>query len=230
MIRIKWPVALATLFVMLLGSYVWYNWQMYRRAQANSDLMSRIFSEVQEGLVDGSGETQALFNLQGMVVESGVRFVITGPGDTVLAHENLPFEVDEATPEGQERIRAYVRRLDEIHAPIGDPTVQLIHYGDSAEVRWLRIIPWIQAIGLLLIVTIGFLGVRYQRRAEGEKAWTAMARELAHQLGTPLSSLAGWLEVLRLPHLERPGSLRDHEIANSIAEDLERLERISFTY
>ena len=59
MIRIKWPVALATLFVMLLGSYVWYNWQMYRRAQTNSDLMSRIFSEVQEGLVDGSGETHA---------------------------------------------------------------------------------------------------------------------------------------------------------------------------
>jgi len=230
MIRIKWPVALATLFVMLLGWYVYYNWQTYRRAQTNSDLMSRIFSEVQEGLVDASRETQALFNLQGMVVESGVRFVITGPGDTVLAYENLPFEVDEETPEGQERILEYVRALDEIHPPIGDAAVQLIHYGESADVRWLRIIPWIQAIGLLLIATIGFPGVRYQRRAEGERAWTAIARELANQLGTPLSSLAGWLEVLRLPHPDRPGGLRDHEIASSIAEDLERLERISYRF
>jgi signal transduction histidine kinase len=77
---------------------------------------------------------------------------------------------------------------------------------------------------------IGFLVFRYQRRAESEKAWTAMARELAHQLGTPLSSLAGWLEVLRLPEPERPGVLKDGEIAGSIGEDLERLERISHRF
>ena len=57
-----------------------------------------------------------------------------------------------------------------------------------------------------------------------------MARELAHQLGTPLSSLAGWLEVLSLPRGERPGGLRDGEIAGSIGEDLERLERISHRF
>ncbi len=57
-----------------------------------------------------------------------------------------------------------------------------------------------------------------------------MARELAHQLGTPLSSLAGWLEVLRLPERDRPGDLDDLEIASSIGEDLERLERISHRF
>ena len=232
MIRIKWPVALATLFVLLLGWFVYDTQQTYRRAQDNSALLSRIFSEVQEGLVsqDPTGETQALLNLQGLVAGSGVPLVVMGPGDTVIAYRNLPFEVDEGTPDGQERIRAYVRRLDEIHAPIGDTTVQHIHYGDSAEVRNLRLVPWLQAIGLLLTVSIGFLVIRYQRRAEGEKAWTAMARELAHQLGTPLSSLAGWLEVLRLPHAERPGSLGNLEIASSIAEDLERLERINHRF
>jgi len=57
-----------------------------------------------------------------------------------------------------------------------------------------------------------------------------MARELAHQLGTPLSSLAGWLEVLRLPHDDRPGDLDELDIATSIGEDLERLERISHRF
>jgi hypothetical protein len=51
--------------------------------------------------------------------------------------------------------------------------------------------PWLQAGGLFLTVLIGFVVVRYQRRAEGEKAWTAMARELAHQLGTPLIVASG---------------------------------------
>lgn len=233
MIRIKWPVALATLFVMLLGWYLLYTQQIFQRVQANSELLSRIYTEVQEGLVsqDPTRETQALLQLQRIVTESGVPLVVMGPGDTVLDHVNLPFTVDHLTSEGQERIRAYVRRLDEEHEPVGDPSgPQHIHYGDSAEARSLRSVPYLQATGLLLTVLIGFLVIRYQRRAEGEKAWTAMARELAHQLGTPLSSLAGWLEVLRLPHGERPGDIDDFEISASIGEDLERLERISHRF
>lgn len=231
--RIKWPVALATLFVMLLGWYLLYTQQIFRRVQANSELLSRIYTEVQEGLVsqDPARETQALYELQRIVTEAGVPLIVMGPGDSVLSHANLPFSVDDRTREGQERIRAYVRRLDEEHDPIGDPTgPQHIHFGDSAEARSLRSVPFLQATGLLLTVLIGFVVIRYQRRAESEKAWTAMARELAHQLGTPLSSLAGWLEVLRLSQDDRPGDLDDLDIAASIGEDLERLERISHRF
>jgi signal transduction histidine kinase len=231
--RIKWPVALATLFLMLLGWYLIYTQSIFRQVQANSELLSRIYTEVQEGLVspDPARETQALVELQQIVTESGVPLVVMGPGDTVLTHVNLPFEVDAETPDGQERIRSYVRRLDEEHEPVGDPLGSMhIHFGDLPEARSLRSVPFLQATGLLLTVLIGFIVIRYQRRAEGEKAWTAMARELAHQLGTPLSSLAGWLEVLRLPEGDRPGDLDDLDIANSIGEDLERLERISHRF
>jgi len=230
MIRIKWPIALATLFVLLLGWYLLYTHQIVEQVRGNAELLSRIFAEVQEGLVTQGNETQVLFDLQGIVRDAGVPLVVMGPGDTVLAYENLPFSVDTDTPEGQQRVRAYVRRLDAEHAPIGDPDLMHIHYGDTPEVRRLRYIPWLQAGGLFLTVLIGFVVVRYQRRAEGEKAWTAMARELAHQLGTPLSSLQGWLEVLRLPPGERPGDVQDLEIAGSIGEDLERLERISHRF
>jgi two-component sensor histidine kinase len=233
MMRIKWPVALATLFVMLLGWYLLYTQQIFQTVQANSELLSKIYAEVQEGMMspEPGKETQALLELQRIVTGSGVPLVVMGPGDTVLNHVNLPFTVDDRTPEGQARIRAYVRRLDNTHDPVGDPTgPQHIHYGDSREVTNLRAVPFLQAAGLLLTAIIGFLVIRYQRRAESEKAWTSMARELAHQLGTPLSSLAGWLEVLRLPHRERPGDLDDLDIATSIGEDLERLERISLRF
>ncbi len=230
MIRIKWPVALATLFVLLLGWYLLYTQQIVEQVRGNSALLSRIFAEVQEGLVTQGNETQVLFNLQGIVRDAGVPLVVMGPGDTVLAHENLPFSVDTNTPDGQERVRSYVRRLDAENPPIGDPDLMHIHYGDTPEVRRLRWIPWLQAGGLFLTVLIGFVVVRYQRRAEGEKAWTAMARELAHQLGTPLSSLQGWLEVLRLKPDERPGALGETEVADAIGEDIERLERISHRF
>ena len=232
MIRIKWPVALATLFVLLLGWWLLYTQQIVQRVEENAALLSRVFAEVQGGLLAQSqtGETQALLNLQTMIVETEVPLIVMGPADTVLLHANLPFEADERTTRGQEEIREYVRMLDLVNPPIGDPNLLHIHYGQTPAVRRLVWIPWLQAGGLLLTVFVGLLVVQTQRRAEGERAWTAMARELAHQLGTPLSSLQGWLEVLRLPRGERPGDLADTEIAGSIGEDLERLERISHRF
>jgi signal transduction histidine kinase len=232
MIRVKWPVALATVFVLLLGWWLVYTQQIVQQLQGNSVLLSRIFAEVQEGLLtqDPGRETQALANLQLMVVETEVPLVVTGPRDTVLYHANLPFQVDELTPQGQERVREYVRTLDAVNEPIGDPSFSRIHYGQTPAVRRLAWIPALQVGGLLLVVLVGLTVVQTQRRAEGERAWTAMARELAHQLGTPLSSLKGWLEVLRLPNAERPGDLNDAEIAGSIEEDLNRLERVSHRF
>ena len=232
MIRIKWPVALATLFLLLLGWWVLYTRTIVERVEENAALLSRIFAEVQEGLLaqNPARETQALLTLQQMIVETEVPLIVMGPADTVLQHANLPFDADETTREGQEEIRAYVRTLDVVNPPIGDPNFLHIHYGQTPAVRRLVWIPWLQAGGLVLTLVVGLIIVQTQRRAEGERAWTAMARELAHQLGTPLSSLQGWLEVLRLPRGERPGDLDDIEIASSIGEDLERLERISHRF
>ncbi len=230
--RNLWPVALATLFVMLLGWYLVYTQQIVKALQADAETLTQIFSEVQAGITDPdpARADEALFRLQTIILESGVPLVLTGPGDTVLTARNLPFEVDLDTPEGQDRVRGYVRRLDVRHPPVGDPAVQHLHFGDTPEVRRLRWIPWLQVGGLLLTVVVGFAMIRTQRSAESERAWTSMARELAHQLGTPLSSLQGWLELLKLPRGERPASLADADVARAIEEDLERLERISHRF
>ena len=230
--RIKWPVALATAFVLLLGWYVLYTQRIVRALQADALAHAQIFAEVQQGLTstDPTAEVQALSRLQEIIIESGVPIVQTGPGDTVYAARNLPFEVDLETPAGQARVREYVRRLDARRPPVGNLELSILHFGDTPEVRRLRWIPWLQAGGLLLTVIVGFTMVRYQRRVEGERAWTAMARELAHQLGTPISSLQGWLELLRLPADERPLELGEGEIASGVEEDLVRLERISHRF
>ncbi len=232
MLKIKWPVALATMFLVLLGWYLVYTESIVRALEDNAERLSEIYHEVQAGLttMDQTAAITAMFNLQGIIIESGVPLVITGPGGLATAFENLDFEVDLDSPEGQREILAYTRSLDAAHPPVGDPNVQQIHFGSTPEFESLRRIPWFQAGGMLLTALIGFVVVRSQRRAESEKAWTSMARELAHQLGTPLSSLAGWLEVLSLPVDERPGGLRDREIAGSIGEDLQRLEGISHRF
>lgn len=230
--RANWPIALAVLFVALLAWYLLYTERIVEALRANAATLSQIYSRVQEGIGDpdpGAAET-TLFELQGIIRESGVPLVWTGPGDTVLAAANLPFTTDLSIPDGQVRVRRYTRRLDLVHPPMGDSSVLLLHFGDPPEVRGLQWIPWFQVGGFLLTAVLGIVVIGVQRRAEGEKAWTAMARELAHQLGTPISSLQGWLELLRLPGEERPPGLEQGEIADEIGADLSRLEKISHRF
>ena len=232
MARIKWPVALATAFVLLLGWYVIYTQEIVRALRADAGTLTQIFAEVQEGInsTDPTAETTALARLQMVIIESRVPIVYSGPRDTVFAAVNLPFEVDLETREGQDRARDYAKSLDALHPPVAGPESSYLHFGDTPELLRLRWIPLLQVAGLILTVVVGLTMIRYQRRVEGERAWTAMARELAHQLGTPISSLQGWLELLRLPPDEHPAALLEGEIAAGVEEDLVRLERISHRF
>jgi signal transduction histidine kinase len=215
-----------------LAWYLLYTGGIVQALRANAEGLSQIYARVQEGLADPSpGAAEgALFRLQTIILESGVPMIVTGPRDTVLAVANLPFEADLAIPRDQERVRDLALRLDRRNPPMGDPEVTLLHFGDPPEVRNLQWVPFLQAGGLLLTAFLGLLLVQIQRRAESERAWTSMARELAHQLGTPLSSLQGWLEILRLPEGERPEGLGAEEVAEEIAADLTRLERITHRF
>jgi signal transduction histidine kinase len=227
--RVNWTVILIVLFLALLGWYLLFSEQIVRAFRADVAVMTRVYAEVQAGLADPDPQRplQSLSQLQEIIVGSGVPLVLSGPGDTIVDAVNLPFQADLRTPEGQTRVLEYTRRLAASRSPVGDPEISLIHFGDPPDLQRLRWIPWLQVTGLFLTFLIGLIVIRSQWKASSDRAWTAMARELAHQLGTPLSSLQGWLEVLRLPARDRPGGVGDREIAHEIAEDVERLERVS---
>ncbi len=229
MIRMRWTLVPALLFLALLGWYLLYTQGIVRALRADAEMKTQMFSEVQAGLSDPDPlrAAQALVRLQEIIVQSGVPLILSGPEDTVYDAVNLPFDVELDTDAGQERVRRYAERLALQNPPVGDPDVVQIHFGDPPELQRLRWIPWLQAGGLLLVFVLGIVMVRSQRRAEAEQAWSSMARELAHQLGTPISSLQGWLEVLRLSTTERPEGIEEREISDEMEADVERLERVS---
>jgi signal transduction histidine kinase len=103
-----------------------------------------------------------------------------------------------------ERVRATIAEMDRKNPPIpmwqtrpDSVRLGLVHYGDPAVLDLLRWMPYLSLAGLLLLLTLGLWGVTGIRQAERRSIWVGMARETAHQLGTPLSSLMGWIELLR---------------------------------
>ena len=240
MIRIRWPVALATLFLIVFGWYLVYTQLLQDGLRENQALMSEVFAIAQEliqdtsrseRLVGGRLQDVPLFDLQEVMIQSRIPMIIISPAESVVSVENLPFEADILTPEGQEEVQAYVSRIEANgQEPVRGAGGNLIYLGDPPQLSNLRWIPWLQASGLTLTALIGFLVIRYQRGAEQDKAWTAMARELAHQLGTPISSLKGWLEFMGLPDDEIPEGVKSDTVTMGIERDLVRLERISHRF
>jgi signal transduction histidine kinase len=132
------------------------------------------------------------------------------------------------TAAGRAEIQDYVEELDREREHLDLPEVNLqVHYGEPLMVSRLRWIPWLQAGALLSIVGGGFWLLFTSFRSERERIWSAMARESAHQMGTPLSSLVGWLEVLETR--ERPASATPGapDLVDEMASDVQRLQKVS---
>lgn len=133
------------------------------------------------------------------------------------------------SPEEQEAaIRSLIETLDRQHAPIkvvvqDSIVIQVVHYGESPLITRLRWLPYIEIAIAGLFILIGYVGFSYIKRNEQSNIWVGMAKETAHQLGTPLSSIMGWVELLRLQTRD-PQKLQD--TLSEMENDLGRLQKI----
>jgi len=195
---------------------------------ANVVAMSRMYARVVERLNSPEeSELMVLLDLVEEIKQLGMPMIVINAAGEPTAAENLPFEPNLRDPDDRERVLAYAHRFDDRNAPIVQPGVGEIHFGLPAVVSRLRWVPYIQAVTLIVIVLTAIWILRSTSRAEQERVWATMARESAHQLGTPLSSLSGWVEILRMPHVERAGVAPDPRIAREVEVDIERLNKVA---
>lgn len=141
--------------------------------------------------------------------------------------------VDGYTPEMVMELRKRMEFLAEENTPIpimarGD-TIGHLFYGNSPLSTEMRLIPFLELGMLLLIAAVVFLFLRAEVSREKDMSWVGFARETAHQISTPLSSLMGWLELLK-----DDGELADNrDLAEAIEHmnaDVDRLNSIAQRY
>jgi signal transduction histidine kinase len=227
------PVAVFLLFVAVLVSYLVYTSQIAEELRQDAAVFSRIYFQTVQAAASPEGFTaEGEFALLRQLYALGIPVVQTDLEGEPTLMVNLPFEADLENPADRARVRAYVERLDEENPPHVDGEAGfVVHYGEPAFLRRLRWIPWLQAALLLTVVGIGAWIVRTSNLAERERIWSGMARESAHQMGTPLSSLVGWLELLEADNLGASGSIEFGDSAVDVHEemrhDLLRLEKVS---
>jgi signal transduction histidine kinase len=218
----------ATLILVLLGTYVWYTQSVVAQLRASARHSTEMYVRVFHGLGDPTpgAETQSLIDLSKSITEQGVPLIATDLQGKPSAHANLPFDKKDSASNDDPRVSAYVRVLAAQHLPIVDSLSGKVYYGDPPIVQGLRIIPTLQALTAAILLLAGLYIVRTRGDAARERLWAGMARESAHQLGTPLSSLSGWIELLEdgtSPEISQAAVVH-------MRGDLERLDRVAHRF
>jgi len=211
-------------FAVLLGWYIVSTQrvlaELRREAARSGQMYARIFKALSDTSERASAD--ALFDLARHIREMGVPVVVTDPKGEPRYTANIPFNA----PLNGPRMRAYVDELDAENPPVIEPGIGIVHIGNTPLVEGLRIIPILQVILLAFLFGATIFSLRTRAHADRERVWAGMARESAHQLGTPLSSLSGWVELLR----ERDEAAESSSLLDHMSSDLERLERVAHRF
>lgn len=213
------PVLVVLLVLLLVGLSAGSGWIVVRHFRNDATAISRLYAGVFAGLNDPreGGAVDALLALGEEVRQAGIPLIVTDTAGRVTAAANLPFEAALDDP----RVRAYAAQLDRENSPITDPAMGTLHYGPVSAKRQLTALTILQACLLVSIVGVGVAAWRNAMAAQRDRLWVAMAREAAHQMGTPLMSLQGWIEQLRSRATPPP------RLAEHLEADAERLERVA---
>ena len=138
---------------------------------------------------------------------------------------NLPENIDS----DGDRLQM-ILSMDKINEPIplifndkssGPITFGYLHYGDSRLIQKIQIWTYIELLSIGLFIFFGFIGFSFIRNSEKQHIWVGMSRETAHQLGTPVSALLGWLDNLK------DDSSNIEKIIPELESDIERLQQVS---
>ena len=151
---------------------------------------------------------------------STVPVILTDGSDRIIAAKNF----DAVRMEDPEYLSSVLEKMKKRNKPImidlGNGYTNLIYYKESRILIQLTYYPFVQLGIIMLFILVAYLAFSSSRKAADDQVWVSMSKETAHQLGTPASSLAGWVEILNQKH---PGL----SITKEIALDVGRLEKIT---
>jgi signal transduction histidine kinase len=209
-----WSLAAAAAGLTLVSAYL-----VARHLTMDAQRASEVYARVFAGLADPheTGATDALLALAGDVRRQGIPLVVTDARGAATDTANLPRPMALDSPE----LAAFVTALDRDHPPLREPTVGTVHVGEPPVRAWLRLVFGFELATLAGLAGVAVLAHRASLRAARDRIWVAMARESAHQLGTPLTSLVGWIDRLDT------GADGAAEIARHLRDDYARLDRVA---
>lgn len=224
--------------IAVISLFIYFNQSIVSVLRLDSARISKAYARlIQYGASEATDPAVIDFIFENIITKVNFPIVVTDRNG-VPAAWTVDISPEDTTSRAMSKLYKYIKEFDKQNTPIqitsGDEVISILHYGDSDLIKRLQLFPVIEITVVGVFILVAFVGIRNIQHAEQRSIWVGMAKETAHQLGTPLSSLIGWVELLKMKHSEGKISLSQdetetdfNEMTTRMLRDLKRLDRIA---
>lgn len=220
---IGWKFVLASMAVLIIGTTIWFVSNLSRNIQEEERKKVATWVEANRELLRASSEANLNLAVDIVTNNTSIPLILTDETGKILDSRNLD---SMSIAQDPRYLASQLQAFKKQHPPFimevdsRQKLYNYIYYGDSLILRQIRYYPYIQLIVVTLFIGIVLFALSSTNRATQNQVWVGLAKETAHQLGTPLSSMEAWLEILR-------DNEANATIVTELSKDVDRLKLIT---
>lgn len=229
--RLKW-IVLAVSFLISVSS-IYYTKVLVDQLKARERQQVQLFARAIEYTLNESLNSNILFVSEQIINKNNsVPTILVNENDSVIQFRNIDIDSSRSQAAIDQQLAREIESMADTYEPIiitlKDPNTneifgtQKVYYRNSFLLTQLIAYPYIQLTVIAIFGFISYLAFNYSKAAEQNRVWVGLAKETAHQLGTPLSSLMAWTEVIR----DDP-DMRKKGVAEELEKDIQKLRIVT---
>jgi signal transduction histidine kinase len=213
----RWLIIFTSFLIITL--ILWNTYTFFQIFKNEERLKMNLWAKAQKTLINAGENTDVELPLQIFSNNTTIPIILT-ENDSIINAVNIADEIIN----DQDRALHFLKTLQNDNDPIVIEYVpgrfQKLYYGNSELLNKLKFYPVALLLIIVLFAALVYYFYRSTKIATQNKLWAGMAKETAHQIGTPLSSLIGWVEILKAENVEESTTME-------IEKDIERLQTIT---
>lgn len=214
----RWFIILASFFIVIL--ILWNTYNFFQIFKNEERAKMEFWASALTTIANANENTDIELPLQIITKNTTIPIFITDSKENIIDFNNI----DEEISKDSIALKKYFNSVKNDNQPIkmerSNSKYQLVYYGDSPLLNKLKYYPVALLLIIILFGAVVYNFYRATKMSTQNKLWAGMAKETAHQIGTPLSSLIGWLEILKLDNVEESTIVE-------IEKDITRLQTIT---
>lgn len=214
----RWIIIIASFVVVSL--ILWKTYEFFQHFKEEERVKMKTWSFAQNNLINSENNSNLDLTLKILNSNKTTPMLVINEDGSLQTYNNI----DETKLSDSLYVEKLISRFAEENKPIpvkmGSSIVSTIYYGNSELLNKLKYYPLALLLIIILFVAVIFFFYSSNKNATQNKLWSGMAKETAHQIGTPLSSLIGWTEILKSEHI-------NPDYIVEIEKDIDRLQTIT---
>ena len=228
-LRLK--IALVVSGVIIALAILYFTQVLVERIQKREALIAKLYAKSLEYIANdesATGEYNFIFNE--IITQIDFPIIATDKDyKAVNFYKNVNVDTTLSDKKLQEILLAQAKEMVNVNPPIkvsyrDSVVLNYVNYGQSTLITQLKILPLLEIIVGGLFILLGYVGFSYVKKHEQSSIWVGLSKETAHQLGTPISSLMGWVEILKNTD---PHSEEYKRILDETESDVDKLNKIA---